>query len=270
MLKYPEIDPVAISIGPLDIHWYAITYLVGFVAAWLLGNYRATRPGSDWTRDEVADLVTNAMLGVLLGGRIGYVLFYDLNSFLADPLMIFRLWDGGMSFHGGFLGVIVAIMFFARSHGKSIVQVSDFGAPLVPIGLGAGRIGNFINGELYGRVTDVPWAMVFPTAGDRLPRHPSQLYEFFLEGVVLFALLWWFSSRPRPALATGALFCLGYGAFRFFVEFFRQPDEGIDFVAFNWMTEGQLLSLPMIVVGAVVLILAYKDNRFAAKPETNT
>lgn len=257
MLTYPQIDPVALALGPLKIHWYALTYLMGFGLAWWLGNRRADQSGSPWTRQQVADLITNSMLGVILGGRIGYVLFYDFADFVADPSMIFRVWQGGMSFHGGFLGVVVAVMLFARFNKKSVIDVLDFAAPLAPLGLGAGRIGNFINGELWGRATDVRWAMVFPADPAQLPRHPSQLYEFALEGLLLFALLWWFSSKPRPAFATGALFCIGYGSFRFAVEFFREPDLDLGYVAFNWVTQGQLLSAPMILFGLIVLLMAY-------------
>jgi phosphatidylglycerol:prolipoprotein diacylglycerol transferase len=257
MLTYPQIDPVALALGPLKIHWYALTYLFGFSIAWWLGNRRADQSGSSWTRQQVADLITNSMLGVILGGRIGYVLFYDFADFIAEPAMIFRVWQGGMSFHGGFLGVVIAVMLFAHFNKKSVIQVLDFTAPLAPLGLGAGRIGNFINGELWGRATDVPWAMVFPADSAQLPRHPSQLYEFALEGLLLFALLWWFSSKPRPAFATGALFCIGYGSFRFGVEFFREPDLDLGYVAFNWVTQGQLLSAPMIVFGLIVLLTAY-------------
>lgn len=262
MLPFPEIDPVALALGPLKIRWYALTYITGFAAAWWLGYRRADKPGSLWSRVQVADLITNGMLGVILGGRIGYVLFYDFADFLANPVMLFQLWNGGMSFHGGFLGVVIAVSLYARSIGKSIYEVLDFTAPLVPIGLGAGRIGNFINGELWGRTTDVPWAMIFP--GDRLqlPRHPSQLYQFLGEGVLLFILLWWYSSRPRPRFAVAGMFALGYGCVRFVVEFFRQPDASLNFVAFNWMTRGQELSLPMIVAGGAVLVLAYTQNAF--------
>ncbi len=261
MLSFPEIDPVALAIGPLEIRWYALTYILGFAAAWWLGNRHAARPGSGWTKDQVADLITNGMLGAILGGRIGYILFYSFGAFIDNPLMIVRIWEGGMSFHGGLTGVIIAVALFARSSGKSVMDVLDFVAPLTPIGLGAGRLGNFINGELWGRVTDVPWAMSFP--GDPgVPRHPSQLYQFALEGVVLFMLLWWFSSKPRPRFAVGGMFCLGYGAQRLLVEFFREPDAGLGFVAFDWMSRGQQLSLPMIVGGSVILVLAYR-GRFA-------
>jgi phosphatidylglycerol:prolipoprotein diacylglycerol transferase len=259
MLTYPRIDPVALELGPLRIHWYALSYLLGFGLAWWLGARRAQRPGSGWTQQQVSDLITNAMLGVILGGRIGYVLFYDFAAFLADPVMIFRVWNGGMSFHGGFLGVVLAVALFARSTRKSVLEVLDFAAPLAPLGLGAGRIGNFINGELWGRATDVPWAMVFPGDALQLPRHPSQLYECLLEGLLLFVLLWWFTARPRPRFAAGALFCLGYGSFRFLVEFFREPDFDIGFVAFDWLTQGQLLSLPMILFGAAALLWACRQ-----------
>jgi phosphatidylglycerol:prolipoprotein diacylglycerol transferase len=262
MLTFPQIDPVAVAIGPLKIRWYALTYIVGFAAAWWLGIRRAARPGSGWTKEQVADLITNGMLGAILGGRIGYILFYNFGAFIDNPAMIVRVWEGGMSFHGGFLGVLIAVALFARSTGKSVLEVFDFVAPITPIGLGAGRIGNFINGELWGRATDVPWAMVFPADPSQLPRHPSQLYQFFLEGIVLFILLWWYSSRPRPRFAVGGLFLLGYGLQRFVVEFFRQPDAGLGFVMFDWMSRGQQLSLPMIVAGMVVLVMAYK-GRFA-------
>jgi phosphatidylglycerol---prolipoprotein diacylglyceryl transferase len=262
MLTFPEIDPIAIAIGPLKIRWYALTYLVGFAAAWWLGNRRAARPGSGWTKEQVADLVTNGMLGAILGGRIGYILFYNFGAFLENPAMIIRIDQGGMSFHGGFLGVAIAIALFARSTGKSVIDVFDFVAPLAPIGLGAGRIGNFINGELWGRATDVPWAMIFPADSERLPRHPSQLYQFVLEGLVLFVLMWWYSSKPRPRFAVAALFLTSYGLQRFLVEFFREPDKGLGFVAFDWMSRGQQLSLPMIVGGAIILVMAYR-GRFA-------
>lgn len=272
MLNFPQFDPVAVSLGPLQIRWYALSYIAGFAAAWWLGCRRADKPGSGWTRQQVSDLVTNAMLGTILGGRLGYILFYVLpqnpQRIFDDPLMIFRLWEGGMSFHGGFIGVMVAVALYARSIGKSIFEVLDFTAPLTPIGLGTGRLGNFINGELWGRVTEVPWAMVFPADPTHLPRHPSQLYQCALEGVALFCLLWWYSSKPRPRFAVGGMFCLGYGVARFSVEFFRQPDLDIGFVAFNWLTMGQLLSLPMIIAGLVILHLAYTRDAF--RPQTSS
>lgn len=263
MLTYPDIDPVAISLGPLQVHWYGLMYVVGFVAAWWLGARRARRPGSGWTPDDVGDLIFYGALGVILGGRIGYTLFYGLDAFLADPLRILRLWEGGMSFHGGLLGVLAAMAWFARRTGRRFFTVTDFIAPLVPIGLGAGRLGNFINGELWGRVTDSPVGMVFPTGGP-LPRHPSQLYEAFLEGLVLFAVLWWFSARPRPPMAVSALFLLGYGTFRFSVEFLREPDAHLGFVALGWMSMGQLLSVPLVLFGILLMILAYRGGRRGA------
>lgn len=256
MLKYPEIDPVAISIGPLDIHWYGIMYLVGFVAGFLLLNRRAKRPGSGWTTEQVSDLIFYGAMGVILGGRIGYILFYNFSAFLNDPLTLFKVWQGGMSFHGGLLGVMIAVWLFARHTKKSYWDILDFGAPIVPIGLGLGRIGNFIGGELYGRITDGPWGMVFPTGGE-LARHPSQLYQATLEGLALFAILWFFSRKPRPRYAVSGLFALFYGIFRFVVEFAREPDAHLGFIAFNWLTMGQLLSVPLILVGVFLLYLAY-------------
>ncbi len=258
MIVLPEIDPVALALGPLKIRWYALTYLFGFATVWWLGSMRAARPGSGWTRQQLADLITNGMLGVILGGRIGYILFYDLDAYIAEPLRMLKLWEGGMSFHGGMVGVIIAMAVYARSIGKSFMDVADFVAPLTPIGLGAGRIGNFINGELWGRTTDVPWAMVFPHDPSQLPRHPSQLYQFVLEGIVLFVLLWWYSSKPRPRFAVGGMFMLGYGAQRILVEFFRQPDAQLNFVMFEWMTRGQQLSIVMVLIGIAILWWAYR------------
>lgn len=259
MLMYPNLNPIALQIGPLKIHWYGIMYLVGFAAAWLLALYRTRKPNSDWTAEQVADLIFYCALGVVLGGRIGYMLFYNFSNFIASPWIIFKIWDGGMSFHGGVLGVMVSIWLFARRYHKSFFTVSDFTVPLAPIGFAAGRIGNFINGELVGRVTTVPWGMVYPQAGS-LPRHPSELYEFFFEGVVLFIILWWYSAKPKPRMAVSGLFLLAYGVFRFGVEFFRQPDAPLGFVAFGWMTQGQLLSVPMIIAGIIMLIVAYKKG----------
>jgi len=244
---------VAVKIGPLNIHWYGLMYLVGFAVGWWLGRRRAaTRPG--WDAQQVADLVFYIAMGVVLGGRLGYVLFYDLPNYLAEPLDIFKLWRGGMSFHGGLIGVIAAMWWFGRRRGKPFFDVADFVAPLVPIGLGAGRIGNFINGELWGRITDLPWGMVFadPRAGG-LPRHPSQLYEALLEGLVLFIILWTYSRKPRPLMSVSGLFLSCYGVFRFLVEFARMPDPQLGFIAGGWLTMGQLLSLPMIVAGGFML-----------------
>ena len=256
-MTYPHINPIAFHIGPLQVHWYGIMYLIGFGAAWWLGRLRARRPGSGWTEQQVGDLVFYGAVGAVLGGRLGYVLFYDLAVYAADPLKVFKVWEGGMSFHGGLIGVLVAMTLYSRHLRKGFFQVMDFLAPLVPIGLGAGRIGNFINGELWGKVTDLPWGMVFPNGGP-LPRHPSQLYEAFLEGLVLFAILWVFSSEPRPKMAVSGLFLLCYGVFRFLVEFVRVPDAQLGYLAFGWLTMGQILSTPLIIAGAVMLWLAYR------------
>ncbi|GAB6068374.1 prolipoprotein diacylglyceryl transferase [Methylothermus subterraneus] len=258
MLPYPRIDPVAIHVGPLKIHWYGLMYLFGFLGAWILARFRAPRFG--WRAEEIDDLVFYGALGVVLGGRIGYMLFYNLGLFLRDPLSLFRVWEGGMSFHGGLLGVLVAMGWFARKHGRGYFEVTDFIAPLVPIGLFFGRIGNFINGELWGKVTDLPWGMVFPTGG-KLPRHPSQLYEALLEGVALFAILWLYSAKPRPRMAVSGLFLLGYGSFRFLVEFIREPDAHIGYLAFGWLTMGQVLSFPMIAAGLGLWVWAYRHGK---------
>ncbi|MGB0205984.1 MAG: prolipoprotein diacylglyceryl transferase [Neptuniibacter sp.] len=255
-----NIDPIALAIGPLKIHWYGLMYLIGFACAWWLGVIRARKPGSGWNENQISDMIFWGAMGVVLGGRAGYVLFYNFDKFLADPLWLFAVWEGGMSFHGGLLGVIIVLYWFGKQHDKTLMEMGDFVAPLIPIGLGAGRVGNFIGGELWGRTTDVSWGVVFPRAGD-LPRHPSQLYEFALEGVVLFAVLWWFSSKPRPRMAVSGLFLLLYGAFRSFVEFYREPDAHIEFIAFNWLTMGQLLSLPMILLGSLLILFAYRSHK---------
>jgi len=262
MLIHPNFDPVAFSLGPLKVRWYGLMYLCGFVAGWGLGRYRAARPGSGWTGQQVDDLIFYAALGVILGGRVGYILFYHFGAFLADPLLLLRIWEGGMSFHGGLLGVLLAMALYARKLGKGFFEVTDFIAPLVPPGLFFGRIGNFINGELWGRVSDVPWAMVFHTLGaGNQPRHPSPLYEAALEGVALFVILWLYSAKPRPTMAVSGLFLLCYGAFRFVVEFFRQPDAHLGFVAFDWLSMGQLLSLPMLIAGTAFLAWAYRRRQ---------
>ncbi|WP_148253102.1 prolipoprotein diacylglyceryl transferase [Aidingimonas lacisalsi] len=250
MLAYPNIDPVAFSLGPLTIHWYGLMYVIGFVAAWWLGRRRADRLGV--SQDAIGDLLFYGALGVVVGGRVGYVLFYGMGRFLENPLWLFQVWDGGMSFHGGLLGVLLAALFFARRHGLAFFTLTDFIAPLVPIGLGAGRIGNFINHELPGRVTDLPWGMPFPGMGPQ-PRHPSSLYEFLLEGVVLFIILWWVSATPRRRGMISGLFLTLYGVFRFAVEFVRMPDAHIGFLAGGWLTMGMLLSLPMLGFGIVLL-----------------
>jgi phosphatidylglycerol:prolipoprotein diacylglycerol transferase len=259
MISYPDINPVAVDLGFAKIHWYGLMYLVGFVGAWWLGTLRAKQPDSGWHKDQVADLIFYGALGVILGGRIGYILFYNFSAFTENPILLFKIWQGGMSFHGGMLGVFVALYLFARKTGKTFFQVSDFIAPMVPIGLGAGRIGNFINKELLGRPVDaeISWAMDF---GDHIARHPSQVYQALSEGLLLFLILWFYSSRPRPRMAVSALFLIGYGGFRFITEFFRTPDAHIGFVAFDWMTKGQQLSIPMILIGSYLLYLAYKNK----------
>ncbi len=261
MLEYPDIDPVAISLGPLEIHWYGLTYVAAFLGGWWLARLRARKPGAPMNEEQIGDLVFYLALGAILGGRFGFVVFYHFDRFLENPLWLFQIWEGGMAFHGGLIGVLLAMLLFARKQDRTFFQVADFVAPLVPVGLGLGRIGNFINGELWGRPTDVPWGMVFPGAPDELARHPSQLYQFALEGVLLFAVLWWFSARPRPAMAVSGLFLTGYGVVRFSAEFFREPDAHLGFVALDWMTMGQVLSIPMLIAGAVLLYWAYSRNR---------
>jgi len=249
MLIYPEIDPVALELGPVRIHWYGLMYVAGFIAAWWLARRRAAVSGSTWKPVDVDDLIFYAAIGVIVGGRLGWTLFYGFSGLLDDPLSLIRIWEGGMSFHGGLTGVLIAIALFARRRGRRIADVLDFTAPLPALGLFAGRIGNFINGELWGKPTDVPWG--FLVGGDVL--HPSQLYEAALEGLVLFTLIWWFTSKPRARLAPSGLFLLAYASFRILVEFVRVPDAHIGYLAFDWVTMGQLLSLPMLVAGVAML-----------------
>jgi phosphatidylglycerol:prolipoprotein diacylglycerol transferase len=260
MLTYPEIDSVAFSVGSLKVHWYGLMYLFGFIGAWIYGVQRSRREDLDWTRRQVEDVIFYGALGVILGGRLGYTLFYGWDVFIANPVSIFYIWKGGMSFHGGMLGVLLAMLVYARRNGRRFFDVTDFIAPWVPIGLGAGRIGNFINGELVGRVAnpDLPWAMVFPYI-DQQPRHPSQLYQALTEGFLLFLILWLYSSKPRPRMAVSGVFLIGYGSFRFTTEFFRTPDAHLGFVAFDWLTMGQLLSMPMILFGVLLYWLALKN-----------
>ena len=262
MLPYPQIDPVAIALGPLKIHWYGLMYLVGIGGAWLLASRRLKDFDPSWSKEKLSDLVFWVAMGVILGGRLGYALFYDLSAYLAEPLKILRVWEGGMSFHGGLIGVMLATWLFGRRNGKSFFQLMDFVAPMVPIGLGAGRIGNFINAELWGKVTDVPWAMVFPNGGPD-PRHPSQLYQFALEGVALFVILWLYSRKPRPTMAVSGLFAICYGIFRFIVEFVRVPDAQLGYLAWNWLTMGQVLCLPMILGGIGLMVWAYRRQAAA-------
>lgn len=263
-----DIDPIAVSLGPITIHWYGLMYLIGFASAFWLGSVRANKPHSGWTSEQISDLIFYGALGVVIGGRFGYVLFYNFDKFLQDPLWLFAVWEGGMSFHGGLLGVIAVSIWFAKSRQKNMFDVGDFAVPLIPIGLGAGRIGNFIGAELWGRTTDAPWGVVFPGAGSD-PRHPSQLYEFALEGVVLFVVIWIFSSKPRPRMTVTGLFLVGYGAFRFFIEFFRQPDAHINFDAFGWMTRGQILCVPMIIAGLIFLWVGYKKGVYSLYADPN-
>jgi phosphatidylglycerol:prolipoprotein diacylglycerol transferase len=253
----PNIDPVAIHLGPVKVHWYGIMYVLGFLALWWFGSRRAKRPGSGWTAEQVGDLVFYGALGVILGGRLGYMLFYNLPHYLAFPLDVLKVWQGGMSFHGGLVGVLLAMWYFGRKNGKTFFTVTDFIAPWVPIGLGLGRLGNFINHELWGKVTDAPWGMVFRDGGP-LPRHPSQLYQAALEGLALFLILWWFTRKPRPTASVSGLFLIGYGVFRFLVEFVREPDAQLGYLAFGWVTMGQVLSLPMIVFGIGLMVWSGK------------
>lgn len=280
MLTYPVIDPIALSLGPfelfgksmgpLQVHWYGVMYLLGFAGAWWLAMHRAAKPGAVCSRAQVEDLIVYGAMGVVLGGRCGYVLFYHFDRFLSDPVWLLRVWEGGMSFHGGMIGVVLAMALYARKIKAPFFAVTDFVAPLVPLGLGFGRLGNFIGQELWGRATDASWAMVFPKDPLGLLRHPSQLYQAALEGLVLFVVLVWFSSKPRPRMAVSGLFLVLYGCFRFAVEFVREPDSHIGFDVLGWMTRGQLLTIPMVMLGAVLLTLAYRraatrDNVLSTK-----
>jgi phosphatidylglycerol---prolipoprotein diacylglyceryl transferase len=259
MLHFPNIDPIAFSLGPMDVHWYGIMYLVGFVSAWLLAQWRVKHYQLAWTSEQVSDLIFFAAIGVILGGRIGYMLFYNTEELISQPWDLLKIWQGGMSFHGGFLGVVVAAAFFAKKIKKTFLEVADFIVPLVPLGLLAGRAGNFINGELWGRVTTMPWGMIFPAIDDN-PRHPSQLYELGLEGIFLFVLVWWYAAKPRPAGCVSAIFLMGYGACRLLVECFREPDTQLGYLAFHWLTMGQLLSIPMFLVGLFLWWIKRNEN----------
>ena len=261
MIAYPEIDPVALAVGSLKIHWYGITYLAAFAGFWLFARIKSKQKHVNWTYEQIDDLLFYGAMGVVLGGRMGYTLFYNLDYFLHDPLIIFQIQKGGMSFHGGLLGVLLAMWLFARKNKMPYFMVTDFIAVMVPFGLAAGRIGNFINAELWGRPTDLPWAMVFPTDPLALARHPSMLYEFILEGVLLFIILWLYSSKARPVKAVSGLFLIFYGLFRSIVETVRQPDAHMGdkgFIAMDWLTMGMVLSLPMIILGIYLFWSATK------------
>lgn len=259
MLQYPAINPVALQLGPISIHWYGLMYLIGFALVWILGRKRIQRGQTDLNLKDLEDIIFYCVLGVIVGGRLGYVLFYKPSQYLANPLEIFYLWEGGMAFHGGLIGVVVVLLLYARKRQKPLLELGDFIAPLIPLGLGAGRLGNFINGELWGRATHLPWGMVFPHTGDGIARHPSQLYEMALEGLVLFALLWWFARKPRPMGQISAVFLMGYGTFRFLVEFTREPDYFLGLLA-GGLSMGQLLSLPMVIVGIIIFVWAAKKS----------
>lgn len=260
MLSYPEIDPVAFSIGPLSVHWYGIAYLLSFLGVWRMAIWQSKRPWSPVESDQVEDLIFYGALGVVLGGRLGYVFFYQFSRFLEDPLWLFKVWEGGMAFHGGLLGVIAALAIYAQRNRISFLDLGDFIAPLAPIGLFLGRIANFVGGELWGRATDGWWGMVFPRDALAVPRHPSQLYEAFLEGLVLFVVLMWLARRQRAAGFLSGFFLLLYGTFRFIVEFAREPDSHLQDLLFDWMTRGQTLCLPMILVGGMLIFFSYKKR----------
>jgi phosphatidylglycerol---prolipoprotein diacylglyceryl transferase len=262
MLTYPHINPIAFSLGPVKVHWYGIMYLIGFVGAWLLARYRARRPGSTWTALDIDDLIFYCACGVILGGRIGWCIFYGHDVIAQSLLNVFRIWDGGMSFHGGMMGVFFAVLIFAKVKRKNFADVLDFVAPLPGLGLMCGRIGNFINGELWGKPTTLPWGFGVPGPdGVLVSRHPSQLYEATLEGLVLFLIVLWYTNKPRPRLAPTGLFLLVYGCARFAVEWVRLPDENIGYLVGDWLTMGMLLTIPMILAGAIMMIVAYRRHQ---------
>ncbi len=267
MLTYPEIDPVAIDLGVLQIRWYGISYICGILLAWWLLRHRAlSKPALGWTAMQVSDLIYYGTLGVIIGGRLGSVVFYNLPYYLDNPLDILKVWQGGMSFHGGLIGVFVALWYYSHKIKRNLFVTTDFLVPVVPVGLFFGRIANFINAELWGAPTTLPWGVVFPGVhSGGIPRHPSQLYEALLEGLVLFVILWVYSSKPRPKMAVSGLFLLGYGVFRCGVEFVREPDANIGYLLGDWLTMGQVLSLPMIVIGLILLSLAGYNSKKKAE-----
>jgi phosphatidylglycerol:prolipoprotein diacylglycerol transferase len=265
MLTYPQFDPVALQLGPLAIHWYGLMYLIGFALVWLFGRLRIKRGHTDLAMRDLEDIIFYSVIGVVLGGRLGYAIFYQPEAFAHNPLRILYLWEGGMSFHGGLLGVLVVLLLIARKKKKPFLEITDFIAPLVPLGLAAGRLGNFINGELWGRPTNASWGMIFPQSGDLLPRHPSQLYEMALEGVVLFLILWMLARKPRPIGQLSAFFLTGYGVFRFCVEYTREPDAFLGLFAAG-LSMGQLLTLPMILAGMLIYAASVKKPTPTQKP----
>ena len=271
-MHYPDIDPIIFALGPLAIRWYGLSYLAGFAAVWWLGKRRAQSHGGGWNDTQISDLVFFGAMGAVLGGRVGYVLFYNFSTFLNDPMYLLRIWEGGMSFHGGLLGVILSIGLFARKTQRPIIQVTDFLAPLTPIGLGLGRLANFINAELPGRTTDAWSGLIYPCEAvtslnpmcvgqwEAVARHPSPLYQAFGEGLLLFILLWLVSAKPKPAGFVSGVFLLGYGVIRFSTEWFRSPDSHIGFIAFEWLTMGQLLSIPMMIAGILFILWSRHQN----------
>lgn len=270
-MHYPDIDPIIVAIGPVAVRWYGLAYLAAFLVCWRLGNWQRAHRFPDWTAQQVSDLVFHGALGAVIGGRLGYALFYGFDALLRDPLFVVRIWDGGMSFHGGLLGVVAALAVFARRSGRGLWQVTDFVAPLTPIGLGLGRLGNFINAELPGRATDAPWGLIHSCQADAIrsinplctgawepfARHPSPLYQAFAEGLVLFAVVWWTASRrPRTGVVSG-VFLAGYGALRLLTERFREPDGHLGFMFMDAVTMGDLLSLPMAIIGVTIIVWAH-------------
>jgi phosphatidylglycerol:prolipoprotein diacylglycerol transferase len=260
MIHYPDINPIAFHLGPLPVHWYGLMYLFGFMIGWALLIWRVKRFNYGMTTEMVSDLVFYVALGIILGGRLGYMFFYDFSNFIHHPLSVFKVYQGGMAFHGGLLGLCLALWLFAKKHHIPCLVLTDLLAPIGPVGLALGRIGNFINGELYGRVTNLPWGMIFPNGGP-LPRHPSMLYECFLEGIVIFTCLWIYTLKPRAVGMASGLFLILYAIFRFAVEYVRQPDQQLGFVAFGWMTRGQELCIPMLIIGMILLVVAKRRGK---------